>query len=112
SGLLDAVGFGGFDVDAPAAPVHLGPVAETPTGERRLAVWALGDSAWLQRDWRRTGEVNLVAISDHVGATNDSRAVAAARRFFAGQPVRSDSATWRGALAAALRYAFEPWRPG
>lgn len=110
--LLGAVGFGGFDVDAAAAPVHLRPAEDTNGAARRLAVWALGDSAWLQGDWRRDGELNLVAISDHVGATNDSRAVSATRRFFAGLPVRSDSASWRGALAAALRYAFEPWRPG
>jgi hypothetical protein len=77
----------------------------------RLAVWALGDSVWLQGDWRRAAEVNLVAMSDHVGATNDARAVSAARRFFSGGRVAQDSASWRGALAAALRYAFEPWRP-
>ena len=109
SGLLDAVRIGGFDVDAPAAPVHLSAVR--PPAARRMAVWALGDSVWLQGDWRRAGEVNVVAISDHVGAVNDARAVSAARRFYAGLPVRSDEATWRGALAAALRYAFEPWRP-
>ncbi|HEV2757464.1 MAG TPA: hypothetical protein VG318_16995 [Actinomycetota bacterium] len=108
---LEAVGLPGFDVDAPAAPVHLaspGPLSRA----RRLSVWALGDSVWLQEDWRRRGEVNVVAISDHVGAVNDERAVAATRRFFAGASVPSDSASWRGALAAALRYAFEPWRPG
>ena len=110
AGLLDAAGFGGFDVDAPAAPVHL-DLVEQPPGTRRLAVWALGDSVWLHGDWRRPGEVNVVAISDHVGAVNDARAVSAARRFYAGQPVASDEASWRGALAAALRYAFEPWRP-
>ncbi|HYO61303.1 MAG TPA: hypothetical protein VEU29_05340 [Actinomycetota bacterium] len=109
AGLLDAVGLGGFDVDAPAAPVHLD--APDGTAFPRLAVWALGDSVWLEGDWRRPGEVNVVAISDHVGAVNDARAVSAARRFLAGAPVRSDEATWRGALAAALRYAFEPWRP-
>lgn len=110
SGLLDAVGLGGFDVDDPAAPVHLEDAADT-AATRRMAVWALGDSVWLQGDWRRPGEVNVVAISDHVGAVNDARAVSAARRHFAGAPVRSDEASWRGALAAALRYAFEPWRP-
>lgn len=110
SGLLDAVGLGGFDVDAPSAPVHLDPPGER-SEIRRMAVWALGDSVWLQGDWRRDGELNVVAISDHVGAVNDARAVSAARRFYAGLPIRSDSASWRGALAAALRYAFEPWRP-
>ncbi|MDQ3915345.1 MAG: hypothetical protein M3323_08470 [Actinomycetota bacterium] len=110
---LDGIGLPGFDVDAPAAPVHLDDRPGAPRrGTRRLAVWALGDSVWLQGDWRRPGEVNVVAISDHVGAVNDERAVSAARRFFAGAPVSSDSASWRGALAAALRYAFEPWRPG
>lgn len=110
AGLLDAVGAGGFDVDAPSAPVHLTAPRGEPAG-RRLAVWALGDSVWLHGDWRRAGEVNVVAISDHVGAVNDARAVEAARRLYAGQPVAPDEATWRGALAAALRYAFEPWRP-
>ncbi|HEX2295274.1 MAG TPA: hypothetical protein VHN37_08200 [Actinomycetota bacterium] len=110
AGLLDAVGAGGFDVDAPAAPVHLEPLRSF-SRMRRMAVWALGDSVWLQGDWRRAGETNVVAISDHVGAVNDARAVSAARRFLAGLPVRSDAASWRGALAAALRYAFEPWRP-
>lgn len=110
AGLLDAVGLGGFDVDAPSAPVHLDPVGDQ-SGTRRMAVWALGDSVWLDGDWRRAGEVNVVAISDHVGAVNDARAVSAARRFYAGAPVASDTASWRGALAAALRYAFEPWRP-
>lgn len=110
SGLLDAIGAGGFDLDAPAAPVHLREVSDRAPA-RRLAVWALGDSVWLQGDWRRAGEVNVVAISDHVGAVNDARAVSATRRFLSGQPVRGDAATWRGALAAALRYAFEPWRP-
>jgi hypothetical protein len=110
SGALERVGLPGFDVDSPAAPVHLGPPGDTGQS-RRMAIWALGDSVWLQGDWRRAGEVNVVAISDHVGAVNDARAVTAARRFYAGQPVRSDAASWRGALAAALRYAFEPWRP-
>ncbi len=112
SRLFDAVRLGSFDVDAPAAPVHLDRVRSPDVPVRRLAVWALGDSVWLQGDWRRAGEINVVAISDHVGATNDARAVTAARRFFAGLPVQSDRASWRGALAAALRYAFEPWRPG
>ena len=106
---LSGLGLESFDVDAPSAPPHLRSVR---TGRAaRLAVWALGDSVWLQEDWRRSGEVNVVGISDHVGVTNDERAVAAARRFFSGQPVASDSASWRGALAAALRYTFEPWRP-
>lgn len=112
SDALEAAGLPGFDVDAPAAPVHLGSSGPPRARTRRLAVWALGDSVWLQGDWRRPGEVNVVAISDHVGAVNDERAVSAARRFFAGGAVASDSASWRGALAAALRYAFEPWRPG
>ncbi|MDQ3958240.1 MAG: hypothetical protein M3273_07975 [Actinomycetota bacterium] len=106
-----ALGLGPIEVDAPAAPPRLRTVTVADTATRRLAVWALGDSVWLQGDWRREGEVNVVAISDHVGVTNDVRAVDAARRFFAGQRVESDEATWRGALAAALRYAFEPWRP-
>jgi hypothetical protein len=111
SRVLEAAGMPGFDVDAPAAPVHLGSPGAPRESVRRLSIWALGDSVWLQGDWRRPGEVNVVAISDHVGAVNDERAVSAARRFFAGGAVASDTASWRGALAAALRYAFEPWRP-
>ena len=111
SGALEAVGLPGFDLDAPAAPVHLTRAGDPEAGAPRLAVWALGDSVWLQGDWRRAAEVNLVAMSDHVGATNDARAVSAARRFYSGGRVAQDSASWRGALAAALRYAFEPWRP-
>ncbi|MFN2587475.1 MAG: hypothetical protein ABR613_05070, partial [Actinomycetota bacterium] len=112
SATFDGIGLPAFDVDAPAAPVHLTDPGEPRASTRRLAVWALGDSVWLQGDWRRPGETNVVAISDHVGAVNDERAVAAARRLFAGERVASDSASWRGALAAALRYAFEPLRPG
>jgi hypothetical protein len=109
---LESVGLPGFDVDAPAAPVHLEDPGPRDGRTSRLAVWALGDSVWLQGDWRRAGELNVVAISDHVGAVNDARAVTAARRFFAGASVEPDGASWRGALAAALRYAVEPWRPG
>jgi hypothetical protein len=74
-------------------------------------VWALGDSVWLDRDWRRPGELNVVSLSDHVGATNDGRALQTVRRFFEGRSIEGDHASWRGALVVILRYAFEPWRP-
>jgi hypothetical protein len=109
--LIDAAGMDAFDIDAPASPVRLQPLAVIDSRVPRLAVWALGDSVWLDRDWRRPGETNVVAITDHVGATNNSRALAAARNFYRGGEVPQDESSWRGALVAVLRYAFEPWRP-
>ncbi|HYP23134.1 MAG TPA: hypothetical protein VEV43_06140, partial [Actinomycetota bacterium] len=44
AGLLEAAGLGGFDIDAPSAPVHLDPAGGSDSGTRRMAVWALGDS--------------------------------------------------------------------
>lgn len=109
--LLRNVGAVTFDVDAPAAPVHLDPVVVIEARVPRLSVWALGDSVWLDRDWRRPGEVNAVAITDHVGVTNNRRSLQTVRRFFAGEPVQDDESSWRGAAVVLLRYAFEPWRP-
>jgi hypothetical protein len=78
-----------------------------------MNVWALGDSVWLDRDWRRPGETNIVVASDHVGAVRNSRAIESARLFIAGDDVESDEGpTWQGALVHVLRFAFEPWRPG
>ncbi|MGH2729828.1 MAG: hypothetical protein ACRDJI_04385, partial [Actinomycetota bacterium] len=108
---LDFVGFTPFDVDAPASPTNLSPAAVADADVPRLAVWALGDSVWLEGDWRRPGEINVVALTDHVGVTNNARAFSAARDFLAGKEVAGDEASWRGFLVSAFRYAFEPWRP-
>jgi hypothetical protein len=108
--LLDVVG-AGFDVDADASPTNLEPVSVSRTRLPRLSIWPLADAVWLDRDWRRPGEVNVVSVTDHVGVTNNARAIAAVRSFFNGEPVVGDEASWRGALVAIIRYAFEPWRP-
>ena len=110
--LLEFVGFTPFDIDAPASPTNLRPVVVIDKRVTRVAIWSLGDSVWLDTDWRRPGEVNMVAITDHVGITNNARALGASRSFLAGQRVEGDEVSWRGFLVAALRYAFEPWRPG
>lgn len=109
--LLRSFGAISFDIDAPAAPVRLDPVVVIDSQVPRLSVWALGDSVWLDRDWRRPGEINMVALTDHVGVTNNRRAFQAVRSFFAGEQVEDDESSWRGASVALLRYAFEPWRP-
>jgi hypothetical protein len=100
-----------YGIQAPAAPTNLEALVVQPGPVQRLAVWALGDSVWLDRDWRRPGEVNVVALSDHVGAVKDARTIEEARRFFADRPVSSDGRTWRGFLVNAIRYTFQPWRP-
>ncbi|MFP5351049.1 MAG: hypothetical protein ACLGIB_00595 [Actinomycetota bacterium] len=110
--LLQAVGLPGFDIDAPASPTQLDPVLVIDKEVSRVSVWALADSVWLDSDWRRPGEVNMVAMSDHVGVTNNSRALDAARVFLSGSKVEDDEVSWRAVLATVLRYAFEPWRPG
>ena len=111
SALLDLVRLAPFDVDAPAAPPHLRRVVVRNAEVPRLAVWALGDSVWLDGDWRRPGEVNIVVLTDHVGATKNARALASTRRWFRGQEVASDEASWRSWLVNLYRFAFEPWRP-
>lgn len=110
--LLDLVSLAPFDVDAPASPTNLRPMVVIDKQVTRVAIWALGDSLWLDSDWRRPGEVNLVALTDHVGITNNTRALRATRAFLAGRRVEGDEVSWRGFLAAVVRYAFEPWRPG
>lgn len=110
--LLDLVGLTPFDIDAPASPTNLQPVLVIDKKVTRVAVWALGDSVWLSTDWRRPGEVNMVALTDHVGITNNGRAMAASKAFLAGRRILGDEVSWRGFLVATLRYAFEPWRPG
>jgi hypothetical protein len=109
--LMESAGLASFDIDAPAAPVHLGPVVAGRSSVSRLAIWPVGDSVWLDRDWRRPGQVNVVALTDHVGVTSNSAALGTARSWFAGRPVESDEASWRGVLVSVLRYTFEPWRP-
>ena len=110
--LLSIGGLTPFDVDAPASPTNLRPVVVIDKQVTRVAIWALGDSVWLDTDWRRPGEVNMVAMTDHVGITNNGRALAAAKAFLAGRRIQGDEVSWRGFVAAVVRYAFEPWRPG
>jgi hypothetical protein len=112
SRVFELFGANGFNIDAPAAPFHLKRVQVSGAATPRLAVWALGDSVWLQDDWRRRGETNIVAITDHVGVTNNPRALNAASDFFHDQRVGGDGSSWRGFAVNLLRYAFEPWRPG
>jgi hypothetical protein len=108
---LDLVGLTPFNVDAPASPTNLEQVVVADQPLPRLAVWALADSIWLEGDWRRPGETNIVVLTDHVGATNNGRTVEVAREFLAGRRVADDSTSWRGLLVSVLRYAFSPWRP-
>lgn len=110
--LLELVGLPAFDVDAPASPTNLDPVLVIDKEVSRVSVWALGDSVWLDSDWRRPGEINVVALTDHVGVTNNARALDATRQFLNGSEVDDDEVSVRAFLATVLRYAFEPWRPG
>lgn len=108
---LAAAGVASFDIDAPAAPTNL-PATAAPAGVvDRLAVWPVGDSVWLDGDWRRPGETNVVVLSDHVGAVKNSHALEAARTFFRSARVQGDEGSWRAVIVNALRFAFEPWRP-
>jgi hypothetical protein len=75
-------------------------------------VWALGDSVWLYGDWRRRGEINVIAVTDHVGVTTNARAYDVAQRIFEGKRISGDEVSWKSGLVNVLRYAFEPWRPG
>lgn len=110
--LLDMIGQTPFDVDAEASPTNLRPVVVIDKKVTRVAVWALGDSVWLDTDWRRPGEVNVVALTDHVGVTNNGRAMKAVKSFLAGRRINGDEVSWRGFLVSVVRYAFGPWRPG
>lgn len=109
--LLEAGGIPDFDIDAPASPVRVDPLVVEHSSIPRLAVWPVGDSVWLTGDWRRPGETNVVAFTDHVGVVNNPRALDAARSFLQGRAAPSDSTSWRSFAVTALRYAFEPWRP-
>jgi len=112
SGVLDALGMPSYDIDQPASPVNLRTVVVVDERISRLAIWALGDSVWLDRDWRRPGELNVIVPTDHVGAVSNAAALTAAGRFLGGGEVAEDDLTWRVAMVNVLRYAFEPWRPG
>jgi hypothetical protein len=112
SRVFELFGAHGFNLDAPAAPFHLKRVVVGGAPIPRVAVWALGDSVWLENDWRRPGETNVVAITDHVGITNDPRALTTAKIFFENGRVPEEGTSWRGFAVNVLRYAFEPWRPG
>ena len=109
--LLDVAGATPFDIDAEASPTNLDPIVTEDAAVPRLALWALGDSVWLDDDWRRPGEYNVVVMSDHVGATRNARALEATARLFRGSRIEDDAHSWRGVLVEVLRYAFEPWRP-
>ena len=111
SEVLDTIGMTPFDVDAPNSPTNLDPVVVRDSRFPRLSVWALGDSVWLEGDWRRPGEINLVALTDHVGVTDNGSALAAAQDFIAGNRVGDDESSWKGVAVGVLRYAFAPWRP-
>lgn len=108
---LEGIGIDMYDVDTDAFPTNLEPVVLIDGRMPRLSIWALGDSVWLDRDWRRPGETNVVAITDHVGVVNNGRAVATTKAFFEGTSPESDEASWRGAFVSLLRHAFAPWRP-
>lgn len=111
SRLLDVIGFSPLHLDAPASPTKLDAVIVSETETARVSVWALGDSVWLEGDWRRPGEINVVAATDHVGAANNGRALATARSAFIGEPVGDEGLSWRSLYVSTLRYVFEPWRP-
>ena len=100
-----------FDIDADASPTKVRFTDTQSAGLPRLNVWALGDSVWLNGDWRRRGEVNVVALSDHVGATRSERTMEAARAFFSGEEVAADDKTWKGWLVTLLRHGLGPWKP-
>jgi hypothetical protein len=109
--ILGSVGLPTYDASVPASPVNLRPVIGRDPEVSRLAVWALGDSVWLDGDWRRPGEINVVSLNDHVGAVGDPRTLETAHSFLAGKEVNDDEGSWRGLLVSAIRYTFEPWRP-
>jgi hypothetical protein len=112
AGILELLKIPTYDIDVPASPVNLRTVVVVDERISRLAVWALGDSVWLDREWRRPGELNVIVPTDHVGAVSNPEAVAMARRFLGGGEVSEDDLTWRVVMVNVLRYAFEPWRPG
>ena len=111
SWLLDKVGGQAFDVDAPNTPTNLRSVDPRTNPTPTLAVWALADSVWLEDDWRRPTDINIVALTDHVGVTDNAQALAAARDFYDEKKVPDDESSWKGIAVGVLRYGFAPWRP-
>ncbi len=111
SWLLDKVGVAPFDIDAPNSPTNLTSVVVRDSPVPRLSVWALGDSVWLDDDWRRSGEINIVALTDHVGVTNNAYAFDSIQLFYAGRRIDDDETSWKGVAVGILKYGFEPWRP-
>ncbi len=111
SWLLEKVGFEPFNVDAPNSPTNINADVVKDAPVPRLTVWALGDSVWLDGDWRRPGEINIVALTDHVGVTDNAYAFDSAAKFYAGEKVEDDETSWKGVAVGVLKYAFEPWRP-
>lgn len=109
--MLEAAGAAPFDIDASASPTNLDDVVIPESPLPRLSVWALTDSVWLSGDWRHRDHVNVIALSDHVGALNDPATIGAVREFFAGERIEGDGSGLKSVLATTLRYAFEPWRP-
>lgn len=108
---LEKIGVRPFDVDAAASPTNIRKVEVRNSPIPRLEVWALADSVWLEGDWRRPGETNIVALTDHVGVTDNAHALEAARNFFEGKKVPDDESSWKGVAVGVLKYAFAPWRP-
>ncbi|MDQ3986224.1 MAG: hypothetical protein M3280_06965 [Actinomycetota bacterium] len=111
SDVLDKIGMTPFDVDAPNSPTNLEAVVVRDSEFPRVAVWALGDSVWLDGDWRRPGEINVIALTDHVGVTDNATALSTANDFFAGNRVGNDESSWKGVAVGVFKYAFAPWRP-
>lgn len=109
--MLDKVGGQAYDVDAPNSPTNLTPVDPAKERVPTLAVWALADSVWLDDDWRRSTDINIVAITDHVGVTDNAQALAAAQDFFDDKKVPDDESSWKGIAVGVLKYGFAPWRP-
>lgn len=109
---LHRAGLPGFEIDAPAAPVHLGRVVVVHPKIPRLAIFSVDDAAWLTGDWRRPGEVNTISLADHSGVVYDGYALDVTKRFFAGKKVAGDQRSWKSVLVDVVSYAFGPWKPG
>jgi hypothetical protein len=77
----------------------------------RLAIFSIDDASWLEGDWRRPGEHNLISLSDHTGITADGYALAATRRFLHDKKVPDDGTMWKSVFLNVINYAFAPWRP-
>jgi hypothetical protein len=109
--VLNRVSLPTFDIDAAAAPVNLRTVVVSRPKIPRLAIFSIDDAAWLESDWRRPGEVNAIALSDHSGIVSDPYALDATKRFLAGRRVRGDERSWKAVLLEVVDHPFAPWRP-